>query len=177
MLNIVKFPNPVLKKVAAPVSHFDQELATFVEAMIETMYGSLGIGLAAPQVADLRRLFVVDINWVGTEEEPGEKKPTAYINPKIIDPQGEILWEEGCLSLPGLIVPVRRAQKITIKYQDVHGQSVEATAEDLQAICIQHEFDHLNGVILTDRLTKEELNLYKKKMERGEILKIESNGG
>ena len=176
MLKIVKYPNPILKKVATPVDTFDETLKKFVEDMYETMYASFGIGLAAPQVAESRRLFVMDVDQNPEEPEAVDRKPCVLINPEIIQREGDIIWEEGCLSVPGLLIPVQRSQKIVVKTQDLDGNFIEITAEDLKAVCIQHELDHLDGILLCDRLTKEQLNLYKKKMERGEILRIETEG-
>ena len=173
MLNIVKYPNPVLKKTAEPVAKFDEGLKRFVEEMYETMYANYGIGLAAPQVAISWRLFVIDVSYKPTPEGLVDRNPMLLINPEITHCEGEITWEEGCLSCPSLVLPVKRSQKITAQYQDVEGQTQEIKVEDLQAVCIQHELDHLNGTTLIGRLTKEQLNLYKKKMERGELLRIE----
>jgi|SRR3989338_767150 len=174
MLKVIKYPNPILKKVAEPVEGFDEALKKIVDAMYETMYASYGIGLAAPQVADSRRFFVIDIHYRPEENELINKDPMVFINPEIIKKEEDIIWEEGCLSLPGLLIPVKRSKKIILKAQDLEGSFIEIQAEDLKAVCIQHELDHLNGVLLTDKLTKEELTLFKKKMERGEILRIES---
>ena len=173
MLTIVKYPNAVLKKVASLVKAFDDKLKKYTEDMLATMYGHYGVGLAAPQVNDLRRIFVMDVQYHPTEPELSKKNPSTMINPEIVDQQGEIIWEEGCLSLPGLLIPVKRSQSVTMRAQDVSGKFFTVTGTDLMAVCMQHELDHLNGILLTDRLTKPQLSLYKKKMERGEVLRIE----
>lgn len=146
-LPVVIYPHPTLKAVAQPVTTFDSDLHRFLENMAETMYASNGVGLAANQVDDLRRVFVVDC---AAENEPPELKE--FINPRIVAKEGAITWHEGCLSLPDLFADVKRANKVTLEYVDRRGAPQQIDAEGLLAVAIQHELDHLDGVMFIDRL-------------------------
>jgi len=161
-LEIFKFPAPVLKKVAAPIVKFDDELKTLVKNMLFTMYHAPGIGLAAPQVGASIRLFVIDI-WYdrekvtladNTEEYRYEGfAPMVFINPVFKNKSGEIVHEEGCLSVPGVYEDVKRAELVTMEYQDLDGATHIIEADELLAVCLQHEYDHLEGVIFIERLS------------------------
>jgi peptide deformylase len=136
------YPDPVLREKAQPVTKFDDALFKLAQDMVETAIENIGIGLAAPQVGILSRLFVVTY-----------KDPFAVINPEIISGSGSDVMEEGCLSLPEVILPVERFTKIRVKFQTVTGEKVEATFKGLVARIIQHETDHLNGILIYDRET------------------------
>lgn len=161
-MEIFKFPAPILKKIAAPVVKFDKDLQTLVKNMLFTMYHAPGIGLAAPQVGASIRLFVIDI-WYdrekvtladNTEEYRLENfAPMVFINPLFKNKSGELIHEEGCLSVPGIYEDVKRAELVTMEYQDISGDFHTIEADELLAVCLQHEFDHLEGVIFIERLS------------------------
>jgi peptide deformylase len=172
ILAISKYPSAVLKKVAEPVTVFDDELKLLVKNMLYTMYEAPGIGLAAPQVGISQRLFVLDTEFEReeianadgeTEIRLGHFRPRVFINPIISDPEGEMLNEEGCLSVPGIYEDVKRAEKIKVSYQDLEGNNHQIDAEEMLAICIQHENDHLDGIVFLERLSLIKKNLLKKK--------------
>lgn len=140
----------MLKSRCPPVLQVDDAVRAFIADMIETMVARHGIGLAAPQVGRLLRLFVVDIWW---PTEGVSDKAQVFINPVLSRPSGQQHEEEGCLSLPGIRERVTRAQKIRVSALDIHGHPFEMDAEGLLAVAIQHENDHLNGVLTLDRLS------------------------
>jgi peptide deformylase len=144
-LTIVHYPHPVLRKRCEPVTVFDEQLAEVVARMQELMGEARGVGLAAPQVNLAVRLFVM--NATG---EPEDMR--VYVNPSIRDAHGSVEAEEGCLSLPGVHVSVRRAQRCRIVAQDLKGNPIEEEATDLVARIWQHETDHLNGTLILDRM-------------------------
>ena len=142
----------VLKQVAQPVAAVDDDLRRFLDDMLETMYAAHGIGLAANQVGDLRRVVVMDLK-AGDPEAEGE--PRFYVNPEIVWKSDETApYEEGCLSIPGVYDEVVRPSKVRVRYLDRDGAEHEEEAEGLFAVCIQHEIDHLNGVLFIDYLSR-----------------------
>ena len=147
LLDLYIYPHPVLSKVAEPVDTFDESLATLVSNMAETMYVGNGVGLAAPQVGISKRIFVVDTS---APEEPSQLK--AYINPKIILKENPIIWNEGCLSLPGLYRDVETFGHVIVEAQDVKGEWFTEDAKELRAVAILHEYSHLEGHVFVDRL-------------------------
>jgi peptide deformylase len=163
-LDVLKFPNSLLKKRSSDLKDVGHTIRDLAEDMFETMYAENGIGLAAPQIGELIRLIVID---VPKEDEIDPEKlvsdPVALINPEIISHQGDIEFEEGCLSCPELIVKVPRHDQIKVRYLDLEGQPSELICKNLKSVCIQHEIDHLNGTLLTDRITRIEKDLYKSK--------------
>lgn len=173
LLNIHTYPDPVLVKKAIPVTEFNQELKLLCENMLFTMYQAPGIGLAAPQVGQSIRLFVLDIDYKrepvvladGTEDFTlSDFNPKIFINPVLKNGSGEIIYQEGCLSVPGIYEDVTRLEKITIDYQDINGKAQSFSAEGLMAICIQHEFDHLEGIVFIEKLSTFKKNFIKKKL-------------
>jgi len=171
-LKIFEFPAPVLKKKAEPVTEFNEELQKLCKDMLYTMYNAPGIGLAAPQVGKSIRLFVMDIDFDREEitNADGEVEyrltnfnPQIFINPVLKNLEGEILYEEGCLSVPGVYEEVKRAQTITVDYQDINGESHSIDCDELLSICIQHENDHLEGIVFLERLSMLKRNLLTKK--------------
>lgn len=156
ILPITIHPHPVLQQVAEPCNGADTATLALAEDMIATLAIADGVGLAAPQVAASKRLVIIDI---GTETEDGRrdystKKPEVIINPEIISYGPEsMVKQEGCLSLPGLWADVERATSIVVRYMGRDGQMCEETAKGFRAIVLQHEIDHLNGILFTDRLT------------------------
>ncbi len=143
---IVTHPDPVLRKTAAPVLAFDEALKTLVRDMFDTMYDAPGRGLAAPQVGVLQRIFVTDTTW-----KDGARTPLIFVNPEISglsdDRQS---FDEGCLSIPGKLTPVSRPARVRMRWQDLEGASHAAEFEGFAAACVQHELDHLNGVLCID---------------------------
>jgi len=159
---IYKYPDPVLRKKTEKITSFDKDLKNLVEDMAETMYDAPGIGLAAPQIGQSVKLIVVDI----TEDPEGEKKYMPMINPEIIVQEGNQLDEEGCLSVPELTANVNRYNEITVTYQDLEGNSRELSTENRFAVVLQHEIDHINGVLFLDHLSPLKRSLYKKKVTK-----------
>ncbi len=151
LLKILTFPDPFLKIVAKPVTQFDKTLETLVHDMANTMYDEPGIGLAATQVHEDKRLFVMDV-FFNKEDPESKKQPVAVINPEIIESSGESVIEEGCLSVPEFRAEIKRFSEVTLRFQDLDQAVHELQAEGLLAICIQHELDHLNGKLFIDHL-------------------------
>ena len=172
LLEIKIFPAPILKKIAEPVVDFDDEFKLLCKNMIYTMYKSPGIGLAAPQVGIGKRFFVLDVDYKREEytNDEGEEdyklsgfNPKIIANPQIIETEGEIIYEEGCLSLPGVYEEVKRKENIKIQYQDINGDTLTLDGKELFSVCIQHEMDHLEGIVFLDHLSLLKRNLYRKK--------------
>lgn len=159
---IYKYPESVLRKETKKVVTFDDELAKLVEDMAETMYDAPGIGLAAPQIGKSLKVIVVDTSH-GDEEE---KQYMAMINPEIIEREGSQIDEEGCLSVPELTAKVTRNLKVTVSYQDLQGQPQKLNTENRFAVVMQHEIDHLNGILFIDHLSSLKRTLYKKKVKK-----------
>ncbi|MCX5920263.1 MAG: peptide deformylase [Candidatus Melainabacteria bacterium] len=148
ILKIYKYPHPVLRAVGERVTAFDETLQTLVADMIETLYACTGaIGLAAQQVGQPLQVFVMDMAAASTKDQL-----RVYINPEIVQASRNKTMREGCLSFPEYLANVKRPQKITVKAQDQWGQWFEQEATMLEAVCIQHEMDHLNGVLMIDRI-------------------------
>jgi len=158
---IKKYPEPVLKKKAAPVTAFDEDLQTLIDDMVETMYAAPGVGLAAPQVGISKRLAVIDIS---SREE--QQPLIVLINPSILKSGGEIEFEEGCLSIPEYTAKVTRADQVIVGCMDREGQQVEIEAEGLLAIAIQHEIDHLDGILFIDRISPIKREFFKKRYKK-----------
>ena len=158
---IIEYPEPILRLKAKDVETFDDELTVLIEDMAETMYDAPGVGLAAPQVAQSLRVIVVDITVPGEEQQC-----MALVNPEIVDRHDSQIDEEGCLSVPELTAKVQRYKKITVQYQDADGTSHELTTEDRFAVVLQHEIDHLDGILFIDHLSPLKRNLYKKKRKK-----------
>ncbi len=159
LLPILHYPDPRLRTQAKPVIHFDATLHTLLDNMLETMYSNNGIGLAATQVNVHQRVIVMDLSNEQTD-------PVILINPEIIYTDAITEHEEGCLSIPGIYEPIERAKKITVRSQDKDGQYFEIQADDLLAICIQHEIDHLNGKLFVDYLSSLKQSRIRKKLEK-----------
>lgn len=171
-LEIFTYPAPILKKVAKPVTEFNEELKKLCTDMLFTMYHAPGIGLAAPQIGESLRIFVMDIDFKreevtradGTKDfELSEFNPRIFINPVIEKVEGEILYEEGCLSVPGVYEEVKRTEKINVHYQDVQGNKHTIEADGLLSVCIQHENDHLEGIVFLERLSTLKRNFLTKR--------------
>jgi peptide deformylase len=146
---ILFYPDKRLREPGKVVEAFNAELHQLIEDMAETMYAAPGVGLAAPQIGVSKRLFIVDV--ATDEEEPSDLR--VFINPEIIATEGATTFNEGCLSFPGIREDVDRAERVTVRARDKDGKSFELEAEGLLAIAIQHETDHLNGVLMIDHLS------------------------
>jgi len=170
ILPILTYPNPILRKKAAAVLEFDAELAELVADMADTMYEAPGVGLAAPQVGVSKQILIYD---PAPSEEKGSY--TALINPKIVAIEGEEFGEEGCLSVRELCAEVKRARRIVVEARDLEGGELRFEAEEWPARVLQHEIDHLNGILFIDHLSTLKRALYKKKLKK--ILEAEKSGG
>jgi peptide deformylase len=159
LLEIIEFPDERLRTVAKPVVVFDAALKQLVDDMFETMYAAPGIGLAATQVNVHKQLLVIDLS-----EEKNERR--VFINPRIVASEGEQVYQEGCLSVPGIYADVKRADRLTVEAQDVDGQTYTLDADGLLAVCIQHEMDHLAGKVFVDYLSPLKRQLVKRKMDK-----------
>ena len=159
VLSILEFPDPRLRTRAAPVTAFDAKLKQFVADMFETMYASNGVGLAATQVNVHKQVLVADMS-------DERNQPLALINARIIEKDGAQVYQEGCLSFPGLYADVTRALKVKVKAQDVTGKETIVEAEGPLAVCIQHEMDHLEGKVFVDYLSPLKRNLLLKRLEK-----------
>ena len=163
ILDILIYPDKRLKTVCTEVTDFGDDFQKTIEDMFETMYAAPGIGLAAIQVGIFKRFLVMDVGIV--EGETVHPDPKVLVNPKIVSKSGEIVWEEGCLSCPTLVVPMIRAQTIHIQALDRFGKPQSFEAQDLMAVCIQHEIDHLDGLLIADRLSRLDQEFYTKKLK------------
>lgn len=165
---IIKVPDPVLKQVARKVEQVDDALRRQLDRMLLTMYEAPGIGLAANQVGILNRVLVMDI----AQREEGDtqsRKPVFMINPEIIwESEEPSVWEEGCLSIPGQYADVERPLEVRVRYLDYHGKQAEDTFHGLGSHCVQHEIDHLNGVLFIDHLSALKRNMILKKFKKAQ---------
>ncbi|GAB4405985.1 MAG: peptide deformylase [Thermodesulfovibrionales bacterium] len=162
LLEIKRYPDRVLKERAAPVENIDRKIQRLIDDMIETMYAAPGIGLAAPQVGVSKRLIVIDVSL-----REGEKTPLiVLINPEIIDSRGEIESEEGCLSLPGYTTIVKRSERVIVRGLNREGKAIEIEGEGLLSRALQHEIDHLNGVLLINRISAIKREFFKKRYQK-----------
>lgn len=173
LLNIVTFPDPVLKKKAVPVDSFDSNLESFCLDMLRTMYQAPGIGLAAPQVKVSKRVLVMDVDFkredVTDSEGDSFKRlvnlnPYIFVNPTIEEKVGTTVCQEGCLSLPGIFEDIERAEKIKIKYFTPLGEEKTAEFEGMHSVCFQHELDHLDGIVFLDYLSPLKKEFFLKKL-------------
>jgi peptide deformylase len=179
---ILEVPDPRLKTVSTPVERFDDELKTLVADMFETMYAANGIGLAAIQVGVPLRVLVIDLQPEDPDAEPEEctahgghkhthqplkKEPRVFVNPEILDPAEDLnIYQEGCLSVPDIYADVERPKACRVRWQDLDGNVHEQEMEGLLATCIQHEMDHLEGILFIDHLSRLKRNMALKKLEK-----------
>lgn len=159
LLKILEYPDPRLRTKAKPISDFGKALQTQIENMFETMYAAPGIGLAATQVDYHHQLFVLDVS-------ENKDDPLVFINPEIIELRGVEEMEEGCLSFPGVYANVERADSVTVKALDRNGDSFQMDADELLAVCIQHELDHLQGKLFVDYLSSLKRQRIRKRLEK-----------
>ena len=158
-LPIIEFPDPRLRTVARPVREVDTRIRQLIDDMFETMYEAPGIGLAATQVDVHERLLVLDVS-------EDKSYPMVFINPEIVSAEGHQVYQEGCLSVPGIYADVKRVEKIQVRALDRDGQPFEVNADGLLAVCIQHEMDHLAGKVFVDYLSPLKRELVRKKLAK-----------
>lgn len=156
---IIFLPDPRLREISKPVEHFDNDLDHLIADMFDTMYDAKGVGLAAPQIGINIRLSVIDV--IGDKKEQ-----LVLVNPEIISKQGEVVYTEGCLSVPGAYDKVMRADKVTVRAQNQQGDYYEITADGLLGECLQHEIDHLNGRLFVDLLSPVKKAMVRRKLEK-----------
>ncbi len=159
ILPILEYPDKRLRTVAKPVEKINDTINKLIKDMFDTMYNAPGIGLAATQVNSHQRIIVVDVS-------ENQNEPISLINPEIIDKSGEIESEEGCLSVPSYYENVKRASNIRVKSIDKNGNSIQTNASGMLAICVQHEIDHLDGILFVDHLSKLKQKRLKKKAQK-----------
>lgn len=158
---ILHYPDPRLREKAKPVEAVTPALLELIEDMAETMYAAPGVGLAATQIGEPHRIFLIDI---AGEDEPSDLR--VFVNPEIIDRQGDQSWEEGCLSFPGVTEEIKRAEKVTVRALGKDGKPFELEADGLLAVAIQHENDHLDGVLMIDHLGLLKKRIVNRKMQK-----------
>jgi peptide deformylase len=161
ILDILKYPEPILSKVALPVKNYTGKTAALVGDMLDTMYAAPGVGLAAPQIGVSQRIIVLDVD----HENPG-KQIYKLVNPMITRSEGELIWEEGCLSVVDYTAEVRRAAKVEIVAFDEKEKEVKIEAEGLLAVALQHEIDHLDGKLFIDRISRLKRDLYTRRRKK-----------
>ncbi len=161
VMEIRKYPDKILKQKASPVAALDGDMQKLIDDMIETMYAAPGVGLAAPQVGVSKRLAVIDISTKGTE-----MPLLVLINPVFLLREGSIEFEEGCLSLPEYTAKIERAEKVVVRATDRKGKEIEIEGEGLLAVALQHEIDHLDGILLIDRVSQIKREFFKKRYQK-----------
>ena len=161
LLRIRKFPDDVLKRPARPVENINGDLNSLLDSMAQTMYAAPGVGLAAPQVGESKRIIVLDTD----HEEPG-KHLLKLINPRVVQAEGKVIWEEGCLSVIDYSAEVERAAKVLVRAWTPEQKEIEIEAEELLAVAIQHEIDHLDGKLFIDRISRIKRELYRRKLKK-----------
>jgi len=168
-MEIITYPDPILTKVAEPVANIDGDIQNLIDNMSNLMYQASGIGMAANQVGVTKRIIIFDINY----KEKG-KDLNVLINPTIILAEDRIVFEEGCLSVPDFQGKITRKKHLQVQGIDRYGKPIDIEAEDLTAICIQHEIDHLDGTLILDHVSHLKRNLYKRRIEK--LMKRPDNG-
>ena len=158
---ILKFPAPELKRPTRPVQNIDGTIGQLVADLLETMYAAPGVGLAAPQVGSPERVIVLDVS----QEQPG-RELIKLINPVLVQAEGSIVWEEGCLSVVDYTAEVRRAGHVLVKGWTPEEKEIEIEAEGLLAVALQHEIDHLEGKLFIDRISKLKRDLYRRRVKK-----------
>lgn len=166
-LKVYEYPHPILKQKAAKVDKVDDELRRFLDDMLETMYVSAGVGLAAPQVGISQRIVVIDAEQESDDNGHKSGNPMYLVNPEIIwRSEEKVCGEEGCLSVPDQRAEVERHAQVRVRYLDYNGQEKEILADDFLAIVIQHELDHLDGILYIDRISRLKRQMLLKKLKK-----------
>jgi peptide deformylase len=161
LLEILKYPHPGLKKKCEKVERIDEEVRKLICDMRETMYHASGIGLAACQVGISRRIIVLDVSPLDPERDF-----FALINPEVICEEGEIEFEEGCLSVPDCSEKVKRREKVRVRGLSPEGEEIEVSGEGITAVALQHEIDHINGLLILDRISRLKREIYRNKLKK-----------
>ena len=160
---VLQFPDPRLKLKCSRVEEVTDSIREVARDICEVMYDEPGIGLAAPQVDEAIRLIVVDTEWA---EDDAERDPLIIVNPEVSEPEGRIIWTEGCLSVPDYRAEVERAERVLLRGMDLDGREIVERAEGLRAVCFQHEIDHLDGILFIDRISRLKRSLYVKRRKK-----------
>ncbi|MFT5444530.1 MAG: peptide deformylase [Myxococcota bacterium] len=163
LLEVLQFPDPRLKLVCKRIDEVTDDIRELAANMCEVMYDEPGIGLAAPQVGRDVRLVVVDTEWT---DEDQDRSPIVIVNPELSEQEGKVVWEEGCLSVPDYTADVNRAERLRVTGTSLDGELIDIAAEGLQAVCFQHEIDHLDGVLFIDRISRLKRSLYVKRRKK-----------
>jgi peptide deformylase len=171
---VLKFPDKSLREVSTPIEKITDEIRELAIDMAEVMYDEPGIGLAAPQVGQTIRLIIVDTEWTA---EDAEQNPLVLVNPEIVEHSGQITWTEGCLSVPDFEADVSRASHVKLRASNLEGEDLEIDAAELQAVCFQHEIDHLDGVLFIDRISRLKRNLYTQRRKKQLRRELEEQSG
>lgn len=161
---IKKYPDPVLRRKTASVGAIDEDICRLIDDMVETMHAAPGVGLAANQVGVPLQVAVIDIS--SHEEEGGKRPLVVLINPEIVSEEGTVVAEEGCLSVPDFTENVKRAARIKVRARDRAGKTFELEADGLMAKALQHEIDHLNGILFIDRLSPIKKSIFRRKIKK-----------
>ncbi len=172
LLEILKYPDKRLRDKSAQVNPQEitsSEFQAVIDNMFETMYTAPGVGLAAVQIGVMKRVMTLDIGI--QEGQVIKRDPRVLINPEILSKEGSVVWEEGCLSCPDLIVSVQRSAKVVVKALDREGKPFEIQGENLLAVALQHEVDHMDGILILDKLSRLKQDLYKDKVKKGQIVR------
>lgn len=162
LLEIVKYPNPTLRENCQEISSIDDQIRSLLNKMANTMYDAPGVGLAAPQIGENIRAIVIDVGI----DDGANNKLYKLINPKIINQTGEVDSDEGCLSIPGITGVIKRAESVIVSALDENGEELTIEAGGLLSVCLQHEIDHLNGILFIDHMSKLKREMIKKKLKR-----------
>ena len=170
---VIRFPDRRLAEISEPIEEVTDEIRVLARDMLDVMYDEPGIGLAAPQVAETVRLIVVDTQWT---EEAAEKSPLVLVNPEIVHREGKLIWTEGCLSVPDFQAEVERAEQVRLLATDLDGQELVIDAEELQAVCFQHEVDHLDGILFINRISRLKREMYVRKRKKQLRQELEETG-
>lgn len=161
VLEILKFPHPILKRRCEAITQIDDPIKRLIEDMRETMYEAGGVGLAASQVGILKRVIVLDVSPIDPKQEF-----FALINPEVISEEGEIDHEEGCLSVPDCLEKVKRKERVFVRGRSPDGKEVEIKGEGILSFALQHEIDHLNGILILDRVSRLKREIYRNKLKK-----------
>ena len=164
---LIILPDPLLRQQSKPIEQVDAEITRLADDMLDTMYDAPGIGLAAIQVGVAKRVLVIDLQEPEEEDGPAVRKPLVFINPEILDPSDEVsVYSEGCLSVPDQYADVERPAAITVRWLDYDGKSHEERIDGLLATCLQHEMDHLEGILFIDHLSRLKKDMILKKIAK-----------
>ena len=159
----LQFPDPRLRRVCEPITEVTDVLRQLARDMCEVLYHELGVGLAAPQLGEEVRLIVVDTEW---NEAGAERNPLILFNPELTWKEGQIVWNEGCLSVPDFTADVERFERVAVRGRDLDGTELVEEAKGLRAVCLQHEIDHLDGVLFIDRISRLKRSMYVRKRKK-----------